>query len=201
MADKKTGEIETIRVGLDGVADIMFDRFQSMEDAERVEVEDKLYRRADGTLFIPGDNIQSMLCAQRNSIIKRLYGKKAADILQEAAAQIIVETDENILTRDGQPIVYTGWDEQREDKAAGLYQHFATARLYKNGQIIPNPKHRPVLHKPWHLEFTLTIMRFAGGVVNTERVREWLEIAGRLIGLGTYRPRYGRYELTTYEEA
>lgn len=46
----------------------------------------------------------------------------------------------------------------------------------------------------WSLSFTLT---YDEGEVNAEHVRTALEVAGRMVGLGDFRPRMGKFTATT----
>lgn len=88
---------------------------------------------------------------------------------------------------DNGPIKFDGWNEQIK-----AVQH--VARLSKG---VPNPKHRPVLSLPWKIEFNVEY------VVNTYCTLENLKQAfnwGGIAGVGTFRPYFGRYELTEWKE-
>lgn len=50
---------------------------------------------------------------------------------------------------------------------------------------------RPIFF-PWGLRFTLLIDK---QIVNPRAVQEWVEIAGKMIGLCDYRPKYGRFKI------
>jgi hypothetical protein len=87
---------------------------------------------------------------------------------------------------DNGPIRFQGWNGQisvRKD----------VARV-KGG--IPNPKTRPVLALPWYLEFEIEYQD--NSYCTLENLRQAVNWGGTL-GLGTFRPFFGRYELTGWE--
>ena len=55
---------------------------------------------------------------------------------------------------------------------------------------------RPIF-KNWKLVFTASVLE---DQANAETVKQWVEDAGMLVGMGDWRPRYGRFELTKFEE-
>jgi hypothetical protein len=83
---------------------------------------------------------------------------------------------------------------------AGIYENFAVTRVKKGQTMIPIPIIRPVLKAPWEIEFDVRIIERVGGVVKCSRVGMWLQRAGELVGLGNWRPRYGRFTLVGWSE-
>ena len=69
------------------------------------------------------------------------------------------------------------------------------ARLAKG---IPNPKERPVIEMPWSMEFTVFYER--NEQCSLENLRQAFVMGGTL-GLGTFRPFFGRYAVEKWEEA
>lgn len=61
-----------------------------------------------------------------------------------------------------------------------------------------NPIHRPMLRK-WELDFTIT---FDESLINPDVLKEILETAGRIVGIGDWRPskkgRFGKFEVTKW---
>ena len=55
---------------------------------------------------------------------------------------------------------------------------------------------RPIFHD-WSLTFDVSVM---GDMVNEESLKRWLDDAGQLVGIGDWRPRYGRFVVTQFEE-
>jgi hypothetical protein len=62
-----------------------------------------------------------------------------------------------------------------------------------------NPIHRPML-RDWELDFTIT---FDESVIHPDVMKEMLDTAGRIVGIGDWRPnkkgRFGKFEVTRWE--
>ena len=99
------------------------------------------------------------------------------------------------FTRDGQPVVFGGWDGDGRDDAAGLEVVRHVAKVKKGSLLIPQPKVRPMLRAPWRLEFEVTIWRL-DTKVTPSLVADWFVKGGLLIGFGTFRPQHGRFAAT-----
>ncbi len=97
------------------------------------------------------------------------------------------------ILRDGEPITVGRFSDELEPES-GLYLHRSVARLDKG---IPNPKERPTLPLPWALEFTLSI--FPNKEIKEEALKNLFIMGGIAIGLGTYRGRYGKFQVTKWE--
>jgi hypothetical protein len=54
---------------------------------------------------------------------------------------------------------------------------------------------RPIFPE-WELEFTV---EYSPDLVQRDRLEEWVEVAGRQIGLSDWRPNYGRFEVVSAE--
>lgn len=83
-------------------------------------------------------------------------------------------------------IHFTGWNEQ-------VYTRKDVARLAKG---IPNPKHRPVIALPWKIEFAIEYQ--ANSYCTFENLKQAFTWGGTM-GIGTFRPYFGRYEVTGWE--
>jgi len=59
-------------------------------------------------------------------------------------------------------------------------------------------RHRPLLPE-WRLRFTLQVLD--SGAVPTETLQAILARAGETIGIGDYRPRFGRFRVVSFEPA
>ena len=90
------------------------------------------------------------------------------------------------LVDDDGPIFFKGFNEQIE-----VVEH--VARLNKG---IPNPKIRPQLNLPWGAEFTMEYQR--NEYCTLEMLRQSVQMGGT-IGLGTFRPFYGRFKTTVFD--
>jgi hypothetical protein len=130
----------------------------------------------------------SLLCAENTkSVCRQFFGKNGKTVALGIASYCNIEPFDIPIVDDNGPIVFTGWNEK-------IYVHQSVARLAKG---IPNPKERPTIALPWEMTFTIEYM------VNTyctlENLRQALSMGGTL-GLGTFRPFFGRYELVGFDE-
>jgi hypothetical protein len=192
----KPTDIIQRRVRLLGMTDIMFDRYAG-DNSTRLEVWQKLY-------FIPGDskvigipalNITSFLSAHNtNSAPKRLRDKrKYKDIANACLSFVQIEPIFIPLVRDGAPIAFGRLVDDR-DPLSGCYVHRAVARLDKG---IPNPKERPVIPKPWALEFSVTI--YPNREIQEQEIINLFEEGGRALGLGTFRGVFGKFIVDVWD--
>ena len=56
---------------------------------------------------------------------------------------------------------------------------------------------RPILNLPWELSFQLEIVD--NQLINETKLMNWFKSGGLLIGLGGYRPKYGRFMVKRFE--
>jgi hypothetical protein len=82
--------------------------------------------------------------------------------------------------------------------------YFSEAKDYKVDVrlcVIPATRGRIPVARPrwdnWTIEFTLRI--FDETLLNGETLKELLTTAGKTKGIGTYRPKFGRFEVTQFE--
>lgn len=181
-------DITERQVRLQGIADIMFDRYAG-DNNTRLEPWQKLYLLEDKTIFLPHLNIRSFLSAHNtNSAPKRLRDKrKYKDICNACLSFLTVSPTHIPFLREGNPIKFGSLDGD-VDKESGVYIHRSVARLEKG---IPNPKERPTLPAPWELEFTLKIM--PNREINEQEILNLFEEGGRALGLGTFRGVFGKF--------
>lgn len=184
-------------VVLDGLRDIMFDRYAG-DNATKLNVEQKLYLSpSDGSpvIGLPAANIMSFLSAHNtNSAPKRLRDKrKYKDIANACLSFIDIEQQFIPFRRDGKPIIF-GTIENDKDPLSGVYVHRSVARLDKG---IPNPKVRPVLPAPWSLEFDLAI--YPNSEIQEQEVMNLFAEGGIALGLGTFRGVFGKFKVAVWE--
>jgi len=182
-------DIMTIKCRLTGVRPLMFDRYAG-DNTTRLPPEEKMYlveRDGQHLLTIPAINLFSLLCAENTkSVCRQFFGKNGKTIALGIASYVDVDPfDIPILDDDG-PVAFVGFNDR-------IKVHRSVARV-KGG--IPNPKERPLLELPWRIEFTLTYQR--NDYVSLENLRQALTMGGTL-GLGTFRPYFGRYRLDGWD--
>ena len=176
----------TIKCQLTGLRPMMFDKYAG-DNSTQLPVAEKMYLDDQHRLTIPAINLFSLLCAENTkSVCRQFFGKTGKTIALGIASYVGIDPFDIPILDDKGPIVFTGFNAQ-------ISVHKAVARV-KNG--IPNPKERPVLALPWRIEFTVTYQE--NKYATLENLRQALTMGG-VLGLGTFRPFFGRYELTGWE--
>jgi hypothetical protein len=194
----KPTEVIKRKVILNGTKDIMFDRYAG-DNNTKLEPDQKLYLKPDTTgsphIILPTANFTSFLSAHNtNSAPKRLRDARKYKGIANACLSFLDIQEEYIpFMRDGEPIRFGRFIDDR-DEESGCYVHRSVARLEKG---IPNPKVRPVLPKPWTLEFTLIL--YPNKEIKEQEVFNLISEGGIAIGLGTYRGVFGKFEVIQWE--
>lgn len=140
------------------------------EALAKLEWESSLYLDDKGRVIIPGENVESMLIEAAK---KHKLGPKAkAGILCDGNFPI---------EYDGPKGVEAMWKDGRftDTRAVRVQQ----ARLMRT---------RPIFHK-WALPL---VVNYRPDQLDKNQVILILETAGSIIGLGDYRPRFGRFEVS-----
>jgi hypothetical protein len=164
----------------------MFDRYAG-DNNTNLQPAEKMYLSPDRHLTIPAINLFSLLCAENTkSVTRQFFGKAGRTIALGISSYVQIDPFELIITSNGEPVIFDGFNEQ-------IVLHTSVARLAKG---VPNPKSRPMLKLPWEIEFDVTYQD--NQQCSIETLRQALAMGGTL-GLGTFRPFYGRYEMTRFE--
>ena len=138
-------------------------------------------------LILPSLNVSSLLTAENSKSVCRTFFGKAGKEVGLGISSYVFITPFEIPIHDGeQPIIFTGFNEQ-------IYVQIHVARLAKG---IPNPRHRPVIALPWFVDFTVEYVE--NPYCSMETLRQAFTYGGTL-GLGTFRPFFGRYELSLWQ--
>lgn len=183
-------EIQQFQVQLNSLAPIMFDQFYDHSKAERPP-EEKLYLNDKQEICLPDENIRSFLVAQRPKGAIRLFESKAAEgYIRIAETHISIKSTSGLIpfTRNGKPLVFDGFESGsilRVDVSSPVTHG-------SGGAIIKQPpKKRPVLDDPWSLTFVISLVKNA--MIDRLKIENYFIIGGVEVGLGTWRPRYGRF--------
>ena len=83
---------------------------------------------------------------------------------------------------DGNPIVFGKFNEK-------VYVDERMARPSNTARVIAR---RPVISMPWFLKFDLTINQTE--FVTESRIKDWFMRGGISVGIGAYRPMFGRFQ-------
>ena len=193
--EKGTRDLTTRKVVLEGMTDIMFDRYPGDNDT-KLQPHQKLYYAEDGrTVVLPSKNIMSFLSAQNtDSAPRRILDKrKYKDFCNQCLAYVMINPKMIPFLKDGEPIVFGKFDGDI-DKQTGIYIDRTVARLDKG---IPNPKVRPVIPMPWALEFEISL--FPNEDLQEQQILNVFEKGGIILGLGTFRGQYGKFKVSCWE--
>jgi hypothetical protein len=143
------------------------------KDAEvaRAEWEGSLYHDSSVGVYVPADNIERViqLGAQKCKLGKQV---QAAVFCTEDCVRV--------------PLKYTGPKDLDELYARPEFR-LRKGVCVKNARVI---RTRPMFPTGWQLEFTI---EFDDSVVDAEAVLRSMVDAGRLVGLGDWRPKFGRF--------
>jgi len=165
----------------------MFDRYAG-DNNTQLPVAEKLYLDADQRLILPVVNLFSLLCAENTkSVCRHLFGKQGKTIGLGIASFVNIEPFEIPILDDKGEIVFKGFDDQ-------IRVHKCVARLAKG---IPNPKERPLLDLPWYVDFEIEYTE--NQYCTLENLKQAVQSGGTL-GLGTFRPFFGRYDIAVWKE-
>ncbi len=93
-----------------------------------------------------------------------------------------------LLEREGEPVTVKGRIEEDER----FYIKLAGGRTKQGSRSIKQEaRPRPALRMPWSLTFTLLLAQ--NTLIDETKLFNWFTVGGIQIGLGTWRPNYGRF--------
>lgn len=183
-------EHKQIKLELNGTSEIMFDRFYGQEKDTRPP-EQKFYLVEGNKIALPTENLYSFLFAENPAGAAKSEGKKGKELIRMGYSHVVIDPADYIQFKNdkNEDIVFDGW-EDNEDKY--YISEFSPRTKMSGGlSIKQNLKKRPVLRTPWRLSFTVTVIK--NQLITPEKIFNWFNDGGLVIGLGTYRPRFGRF--------
>lgn len=170
-----------IKVALEGIRPIMFDRFERM--GLELPPREKMYTDKKGNVVLPAKNIMSFLTAiNTESATRRVMGRTYKKVAKAAMSFVTISPNEIPFTCNGKKI---------DSNDERIYIDYDKAIVMKGSMAIPNPKERPVLPTPWELYFEMTL--WENDDLNESLLRKIWEDGGLSIGLGTFRGLYGKF--------
>lgn len=132
-----------------------------------------LYVDDNGHPVIPGVNIESML------------------VSAGAKQKLKKQFQAGVISDGNWPIEYDG-PKVAEKLWIESGTKFADRRICKLNGKTSIVRTRPIFRK-WGLKFTID---FLPDLLNPKQVRDAVAVAGRIIGLGDYKPKFGRFEVS-----
>lgn len=176
----------SVAITVRGSADFLFHRWNAEAVDEKAKaaknsagkktdnIESYVYRTENGELAIPGEYLRgAVIGAAKFRQDPRSPRKSAMDLFKAA---IVVTTPLATLG-------VTNWDYL--DKRRVMIQRQGINRV------------RPAMRAGWSATFHLLVM--LPEYIDQNALRETIESAGRLIGLGDFRPTFGRFGITNFE--
>ena len=167
-----------IKVALTGVSPLLQNRFFVEENGSKKtkkvyepkdEAEIRLFKNKDGVIFEPSSHVEG-------SIIKAALNFKYDK--RKSYTEFIKSGV--FVTQDEIPHSFQDW------------KIFSCPVVIQRQRII---RSRPMFNK-WKLEFEIEIFNEN---IDTKTLKEIFVYAGRFIGIGDYRPRYGRFVVEKFE--
>jgi hypothetical protein len=175
-----------VAVTIQGSADFLFHRWNAEAVDEKAkaaknsaakktdDIESYVYRMESGELAIPGEYLRgSIINAAKFRQDPRSPRKSAMDLFKAAV----------VVTTPLSGLGVSSWDYL--DKRRVMIQRQGVNRV------------RPALRTGWKCTFDLMIV--LPEYVDRNALRETIESAGRLIGIGDFRPTFGRFGITNFE--
>lgn len=184
-----------VEVTIEGAAPLLFHRWNNEAVAEKAaakkgsavkktdDVESYVYRDADGVISLPGVYVVGSMTDPRNGAAKyrqdpRSPRKSALDLFK---ASVVPLTDMAPLT------TVTGEQAKTWD-----YLDSRRVMVQRNGIT----RVRPALLAGWTATVQLSVL--APEYVSPTDLYECLSLAGRLVGVGDFRPSHGRFNITAF---
>lgn len=174
---------KVIMVTIEGIKPVLQHRYHNSDEpdpssvkvtgrpAYELEGEKAAYRDHEGNLCQPGDHIHaSMVKSAANFKIPGRRGKTYKDLIQAS-----IDIEPEMIPHKKQDYVI--------DKRAVVVQRSRIMR------------YRPRLDE-WELEFELHVI---DEQLDVKVVKDILDYAGRSVGIGDYRPKFGRFTITKWE--
>lgn len=177
--------MKKVEIEITGIAPLLQHRFAIEEHGENTskskkkvyvpkeEADKCLYKNSHGEIYQPAEHIfQSMVRAAVDFKFEKKRTYK--DVITSG---ILVEPEEIPLITEGQ------------------YEIDARGAVVQRARVV---RWRPRFNK-WKLKFSINILDDNNIAVPT--LKEILEKAGAMKGIGDYRPRFGRFMVTAFKEA
>jgi len=177
-----------VNVSVQGASDLLFHRWncESVDAKSKAaknskakkedDVESYVWRNTDGELCIPGEYFrQSIIHAAKFKQDPRSPRKSAMDLFKAGVVSLTALA----------PLGVSGWD------------YLDTRRVTVQRAGINRT--RPAMRTGWSTELQFQIL--TPEYIDTNLFQDVLNTAGRLVGVGDFRPTYGRFFIKSFEIA
>lgn len=177
-----------VNVSIQGASDLLFHRWncesvdakakaaKNSKAKKEDDVESYVWRNTDGELCIPGEYFrQSIIHAAKFRQDPRSPRKSAMDLFKAGVVSLTALA----------PLGVSGWD------------YLDTRRVTVQRAGINRT--RPAMRTGWSTELQFQIL--TPEYIDTNLFQDVLNTAGRLVGVGDFRPTYGRFFIKSFEIA
>ncbi len=193
----------TVKVTIRGTAPLLQHKFGAIQEAAMTkgsrkntgsqdwskEWLDTMYTTRSGYLYQPATHIEGAL--QKAAVSFKVKGGRGKSWKDPIKAYVYVTPDEILHLHDGQPILAP-----TDDLMANPTSTMSVSVMRCVVQRAAIARSRLMLTPGWELTFTVEVM---DDQVRPDVLKEVFEEAGRAVGIGDYRPRYGRFQVVTFE--
>lgn len=138
-------------------------------DIEKIEFLGGLYTNDKGNIILPARLIEATLVKAATKSREKNLAKSGLFCTQDA-----------LLNFRGPQTPAKLWEDEQF--------HWREMVVVSRARI---SRMRPIFHD-WSAEF---VVQYEDTVINATRVRAWVEVAGKFIGFGERRPKFGRFEV------
>jgi hypothetical protein len=178
-----------VRAEIKGCADLLLHRWNCEAIAEKArsakgskakkcdDLESYIYRDGAGHICLPGEYVRQAIIAAAKFRQDPRSPRKSAQDLYKAGIVCLTE-----LAALG-PTPVSQWD----------YLHHCRVMVQRNGIT----RVRPAFRAGWTAQFEFLCL--LPEYIRPEDLHDTLSQAGRLIGIGDFRPTYGRFQVTSFE--
>ncbi len=181
-----------IHVKIVGSADLLFHAWncesieakgkakKGSETKKTDDIESYVRRNTDGLICLPAEYLRmSIIGAAKFKQDPRSPRKSAMDLYK--AGIVSLSPLSPIINSDGRTT--NEWD----------FLHRCRVQIQRSGIT----RTRPAFHEGWSAE--LSLMVNLPGYISPSELLETITMAGKVIGLGDFRPSYGRFQVTSFE--
>lgn len=180
--------MEEIEFEIEGIAPLLMDRYHGLPDPKTPEgykkqAEEKCYRNEKGELVVEAKALKACMRLASSELGKKMEAKKNR---QSIRSGVFFKTD--IFSTDGNPAFSLGATEHD-----GIKEDLIT-REGSGGKQTRVMTYRPTISN-WKVKARMSIMAIPKGFV-----KQALELGGVRYGLLGYRPEFGRFIVTKFEE-
>ena len=179
--------MKTYKVEIEGTSPYLMHKFAGLEDGTaeargrtrigvpdwKLEAEKSIYKNAEGEIYIPSAQIEGAMI--KAAVNEKIPGKRGKTYKNLVKGFVFIEPDQIIITPQD-------WEMD------------ARAVVVQRNRVV---RYRPRFDK-WKLAFDLVINE--EDQIPNEVIKRILDSAGRYTGIGDYRPKFGRFMVTKFEE-